>query len=404
MKKFLAILLSAIMVVGLLAGCGNSAPAANNSTPAASDPAPANTQPENTSNETPAEAAPSAKGYKIGALDMTATGASSFLVTDKTIRDLCATVGAEYVPVSLAGYDDASFIAAYENMIDLGCDAVIVYTFSEGPISLVADMMEEANVSWFLANRRISDDALREKVFSMKSFIGNCYCEEEENAHDMVVELSQNMGVKNLAVIGLTQGDLNGDLRDKGIARACEECGVNLLTETRGISTVDDVTNAVEGIIASYPEVDGIFIEGGAVTNGALAGASQALANHGLSDKVTIAMVDIATGMSAYMGDGQALKLVTGGNLVMDNVLASSCIINHAMGVNVESEPYIINTHMMHVYTAQDADDYDAYCENPNLPVLSGDQWFDTLVGKSVDEIAAFAADFSIEYAKSLHS
>lgn len=372
MKKFLAILLSFVMVASLFAVSASA--------------------------ETP-----KLDGYKIGGVDMTATGMTTFLTADVTIRNLCDAVGAEYVPVTLAGYDDASFIAAYESLIDQGCDAVMVYTFSEGPISLIADMLEEAGVSWFIANRRISDEALKEKVFSMDTFIGNCYCEEELNSYEMVRELSEDLNVKNLAVIGLAQGDLNGDLRDKGIARACEEFGVNLLTETRGINTVDDVTNAVEGIIATYPEVDGIFIVGGVITTGALAGAAQALANHDLSDKVAIAMVDISAGMSEYMGEGKPLKLVTGGNLVMDNILASVGIVNHALGVNVDSEPYIAYTHMMSIRNPQDAADYDEYCENPTVPVISGDEWFETLVGKDLTEVQDFATNFSIEFAKELH-
>lgn len=382
MKKYLALILSLVLVLSLFSGVGTAALAADE---AAADKLPL-------------------EGYKIGGVDMTATGMTTFLTADITLRDLCKTVGAEFVPVTLAGYDDASFIAAYENLIDQGCDAVIVYTFSEGPLSLIADMLEDAGVDWFLANRRISDEALKEKVFAMDTFIGNCYCEEEENAYNMVIELNQKLGVENLAVIGLAQGDLNGDLRDKGITRACEETGVKLLTETRGINTVDDVTNAVEGIIASYPEVDGIFIVGGVITTGALAGAAQALSNHGLSDKVTIAMVDISAGMSEYMGEGQPLRLVTGGNLVMDNILAGIGIVNHALGVNTEDEPYIVNTHMMSIRTPEDAADYDEYCENPNSPVISGEEWAETLVGKPLADIVAFTSDFSIEFAKGLHS
>lgn len=403
MKKFMAILLSAIMVIGLLTGCGSSAPAATTTTPAANDPAPANTGTEAPANDTPADSAPSLEGYKLGGIDLTATGMTTFLTADTTMRDLCATVGAEYITATLPGYDDASFMAAYESLVDQGCNGIMVYTFSEGPISLIADMLEEAGVDWFLVNRRITDDALREKVFGLDSFVGNCYCDEEENAYNMVRELKEDLGVTNLAVIGLAQGDLNGDLRDKGIARACEDFGVTLLTETRGIETVDDVTNAVEGIIASYPEVDGIFIVGGVVTTGALAGAAQALSNHGLSDKVAIAMIDIAAGMSEYMGEGQPLRLVTGGNLVMDNVIGGVSMINHAMGVNVESEPYIINTHMMSIRTIEDAVDYDANCENPSVSVISGAKWYDTVLGKSVEEIAAFSDAFSIDFAKSLH-
>ena len=403
MKKILAIILSLVMVLGLLTGCGGSAPAASSTTPASSDPAPADAEPQKTESETPAESKPSLEEYKLGGIDLTATGMTTFLTANTTLKDMCATLGAEYVPAPLPGYDDAGFMAAYESLIEQGCNGIMVYTFSEGPIALIADMLEEAGVDWFLVNRRISDDALREKVFSCEHFVGNCYCEEEQNAYDMVCELNKELGVKNLAVIGLAQGDLNGDLRDKGIARACEDCGVNLLTETRGIATVDDVTNAVEGIIASYPEVDGIFIVGGVVTTGALAGAAQALSNHGLSDKVSIAMVDIAAGMSEYMGEGQPLRLVTGGNLVMDNIIGGASLLNHAMGVNVDNEPYIINTHMMSIRTIEDAQDFDEYCENPNVSVIPGEKWFDTVIGKSVDEIAAFSESFSIEVAKSLH-
>ena len=401
MKRFFAILLSLIMVAGLLTGCGSAAPAPaqTESAPQAEDTGPAEpaTETENV------DASVSVEGYKLGGIDLTATGMTTFLTANTTLKDMCDTVGAEYISAPLPGYDDAGFMSAFESLIEQGCNGVMVYTFSEGPISLLADMFEEAGVDWFLVNRRISDDSLREKVFSLDHFVGNCYCEEEQNAYDMVCELNQELGVKNLAVIGLAQGDLNGDLRDKGIARACEETGVNLLTETRGISTVDDVTNAVEGIIATYPEVDGIFIVGGVVTTGALAGAAQALSNHGLSDKVSIAMVDIAAGMSEYMGEGQPLRLVTGGNLVMDNIIGGASLINHAMGVNTGDEPYIINTHMMSIRTIEDAENFDAYCENPSLSVIPGEKWFDTVIGKSVDEISDFSSSFSIEVAKELH-
>ena len=208
--------------------------------------------------------------------------------------------------------------------------------------------------------------------------------------------------MKNLAVIGLTLGDAAGDLRDQGIAKACEEFGVTLLTETRGISSASDVTNAVEGIITSYPEVDGFFIVGGSVTNGALAGASQALANHGMEDKVVIGMIDIASGMEEYMGEGKPLKVVAGGNLLMDWVISCSCMINYANGIDTDKTPYILNTSVMYVKTPEDAVDYSTYYENPTTPMMSGDQWYDTLLGKDVDTIQAFVDNYTLDYARSL--
>ena len=142
MKKFLAIILSLVMVLGLLTGCGGSAPAASSTTPASSDPAPADAEPQKTESETPAESKPSLEGYKLGGIDLTATGMTTFLTANTTLKDMCATLGAEYVPAPLPGYDDAGFMAAYESLIEQGCNGIMVYTFSEGPIALIADMLE----------------------------------------------------------------------------------------------------------------------------------------------------------------------------------------------------------------------------------------------------------------------
>ncbi len=197
------------------------------------------------------------------------------LMSAGSVKDnMCQAAGnVELVPVQIAGGSDG-LQTTYENMINMGVDGILAVSFSEGSVRLLADLFEESDVDWFLVNRRLSDESLKEYVFSQSKLVGNEFCYEEETAYQMVKKLHEDYGVKNLAVIGLTQGDAAGDLRDQGLARACEEFGIKMLTETRGIASAGDVTNAVEGIISSYPEVDGLFIVGGNVTNGALAGAS----------------------------------------------------------------------------------------------------------------------------------
>jgi ABC-type sugar transport system substrate-binding protein len=378
-KKVISMLLSLSLLLCGLSGCGGT------ETPAAS-----------------AASGDEGQPYRLGVLSLGSL-TTAFKSATLSLQDMCDTANVELVQVELAGYDDQGFLTTYENMINMGVDGVIAYTFSEGTIRLLADLFEENDVEWFLANRQISDPDLKEYVYSQSSFVGNCYCDEQQIAYNMVKQLNEDYGVTNLAVIGLTQGDLNGDLRDKGIAAACEEMGVTLLTETRGISTVDDVTKAVDSIVSSYPEVDGIFIVGGTITAGALAGANQSLANHGLSDKVAIGMIDIAAGMSAYMGDNGPLKVVAGGNLVMDYIFAGACMINQSNGVNADQVPYVVNTNMMYVYTPEDAADYDLYCENTERPLMSGDKWYDTLLGKDLASIQAFSDGFSIADAKALN-
>ena len=387
MKKTLSIILALIMVLGLLAGCGQSS-----TTEAQTSDAPA---------VEPATAKPG-EGKKLGMLQLSAFGIPSMIEAENSIKNLCEYYGIEVVTAPVTGYDDASLIATYEQLINEGCNAVSVYTFSEGTIGLLADVFEEAGVNWFLANRHVTDPALIEKVFATKMLVGNCYCQEEEVAYDMVCKMADEMGVKNLAVIGLQEGDINGDYRDKGIARACEEKGITLLTETRGIASVDDVTNSIESIIASYPELDGIFIVGGAVTTGALAGASQALANHNMSDKVSIAMIDFATGMGDYMGEGNPLKLVAGGNLTMDMYLSAASLVNCLLGENVDDQPYELHTSMMYITSPEEAADYEEYCENVDIPLISGESWEKYFIGKSIDEIQTFVTNYSIATAKEM--
>lgn len=334
----------------------------------------------------------------IGGLAMGAA-ASSLKSAEVNVDELCKTYGAEVIRAAVSGYDDQSMLATYESLIDQGCNALTVYTFSESAIRLVADLCEERDVYWFLANRQITNPDLKDYVFGCEHFVGNGYCQETEIAYDLTVELNEKHGVKNLAIIGLQQGDINGDYRDAGIAKACEEKGINILTETRGISTVDDVTNTVEGIIASYPEVDGIFVVGGAVTTGALAGANQALANHNMEDKVSIALIDIEAGMENYMGEGKALKICAGGNLGMDMMMPAICLINHFKGVNVDEEAYIINTHMQYLRTAEDVIDFDTYCQNTEKPLYTGNEW-DALVGQNNSVIQTWVDNFNADAMK----
>lgn len=389
LKKMISIFLACVLALSILSACSDKGTPGSNSTPP-SDPS------SNEGASSPERPEP----YRLGAV---ALGGDTFGAATKSVQSMCDSAGVEFFTAELAGYDDQGFLTTYENLINMGADGVIVYAFSEGTIRLLADLCEQNNVDWFMANRKIASDDLKSHISSNSRYVGNCFCEEEENAYNMVKRLHDDHGVTDLAVIGLTQGDANGDLRDKGIARACEELNINLLTETRGISDVADITNAVEGIITSYPEVNGIFIVGGAVTRGALAGANQALANHNMQAKVAIGMIDIAAGMDEYMGEGKPLRIVTGGNLVMDYVLAAASMINHSNGINTDKEPYILNTNMLVICTPEDAMDYATYYENPNQAILPSDRWTETLLGQDTDSMQAFVDSFTVEYAKSLN-
>ena len=402
MKKLLSLLLACAMILGLLAACGNSSndSQSNNSSNSSSDTQGSDNQSsdsQGSDSQTPNRTEP----YRLGYINMASYGAS-LKASALALESMCEAAGIELVPVQLSSGGSDAMLTAYENLVNMGVDGVIASSGSEGQVRLMADLFEENNVDWMLLNRRLSDPDLEAYIFGLSKLVGNEFCYEEETAYQVVKRLYEGYSIKNLAVIGLTLGDAAGDLRDQGIVKACDEFGINLLTETRGITSSDDVTNAVESIITSYPEVDSLFIVGGLVTNGALAGASQALANHNMSDKVYIGMIDIAAGMSEYMGEGKPLKVVAGGNTMMDWLLSGACMINYALGYNTDKTPYRLNTGVMYLTTPEDADDFSIYYENPDVPMMSGDQWFETLLGQDLDAVQAFSDNCTLDYARSL--
>ena len=312
---------------------------------------------------------PNAK-KKIGIISMSAVQSPTFKATTLAMEAVAEAAGVELIKVELTSYGDEGFLAAYETMISQGVDAAMLYTFSEAVIPLVTDMMETADVSYFLTNRKINNEEMKADIFDNENMVGNDYCNEKQVGYDMVEYLHSEFGSKNLAVIGLAKGDVNGDMRDAGIQAACDELGINLLVETRGVTTVEDVTNAVNGFAGAYSEMDSILIVGGAVTPGGLAGVNQALINNKLDDKVNVAMIDIATGMGEYMDDGP-LKIVAGGNLIFDQVLSMIALVNEVKGTPLSSDPYIIDTKMLYVTSSQEAEDYEQYVESLTVPIFT---------------------------------
>jgi ABC-type sugar transport system substrate-binding protein len=389
MKKATAIILAALLVFSMFAGCANSSEATTSNPPS---------EAVTETSQEPTEPTVNEEIYKIGVISLgdssTAFGRAE-LAAQNTIA---AAAGFELVRIQLGGYDDESFVTAYESMINQGVDAAVVFTLSETVLPILKDMFEESNTKFFLFNRELTSTEMEDMMFSSPMCLGNDHANETQNAYDMVKQLKDTYDVKNMAVIGLTQGDINGDFRDAGIEQACADLGINLLSETRGIITTEDITRSVEGFIASYPELDSIFIVGGTVTTGALAGVNQALVNHNLQDKVVIGMVDISTGMVEYMDEGP-LKLVAGGNLLQDCIFSLVATINALKGTPLSDMP-VFDINMLWITNGEDAANYDKFIEGEVTPF--SEEEYQTLMFKwlnpdvTFESVQALASDFTI--------
>lgn len=351
MKKILALFLASVLVVGSLSGCAPKEEGGK------VDPSPSQSSSSpNASAEKP----------KLGVFTMGDTSTASGQASELAVNTILDAAGIEKVQVQLGGYDNESFITMYESMVAQDVDAALAFSLSESVLPLLKDLFEQNSVKYFLFNRKLSTPEMEASILGSPMCLGNEHTDETQNAYDMVKHLKETYDIKNMAVLGLTKGDINGDFRDAGIEKACADFGINLLTEARGIVTTEDVTKTVDGFVASYPEMDSIFIVGAAITTGALAGVNQSLVNHKLQDKVTVAMIDISTGMSEYMDDGP-LKLVAGGNLIADQIFSMVLMANALHGTPL-GEPPVLNVKMFWLTNSEDAKNYDKYIEGKVSP------------------------------------
>ena len=137
-----------------------------------------------------------------------------------------------------------SQITATENLIAAGCDAVAICNYSDDILPKIAKLCQENEVYFTLIWRSIADPEVKEIVESCPFYLGNT-CEDEEKIGYRMGESLYNKGCENIAVITMEKGDATADARDAGFDRACEEFGMNRISEVRNNAfTAEDATKA----------------------------------------------------------------------------------------------------------------------------------------------------------------
>ncbi|AZO96271.1 sugar ABC transporter substrate-binding protein [Halocella sp. SP3-1] len=308
--------------------------------------------------------------FTIG-MPMIVSNASVWVAIKKSVETACNAAGGKVIFENW-DYSPEGLVTASEKLISAGVDGLVLIPPADSVIPKLQKMCENAKIPFVLPFRYIKDEAIKANVESSSYYVGNSNENDEEIAYK-IVKMLHEQGVNNLAVLGLKKGDISGDRRDVGIREACKDLGIKLLAETRGLTDGNDATKAVESFIASYPEMDGIFIVGGAVTPGSLQGTIKALETHNKEGSVKVGMIDFAKGMGEEFNKG-SLKVVAGGNMVADPTLTSAMLINRVKGTPLSTKPMTLKINMMFITSAEDADNYEKYVEG-DIPPYTAEEF-----------------------------
>ncbi len=347
---------------------------------------------------------PKAKeSFKIG-FPFMLTSDPTMVAIVNNVKLACKTAGGEAVFENWDFTPDA-LITASEKLINEGVDGLILAAPSSSVIPSLIKMCTDAQVPFVIPWRHIVDQKIKDQLNSCPYFVGNTQEDDEQHSYNIVKKMSE-AGVKNMAVLGLKKGDVSGDMRDAGMERAAKETGMKIVAETRDFATSSDATKAVESFIAAYPEMDGIFITGGAMTQGILQGTTKALDMHNKKGKVKIGMIDFTSGMEAEIDKGY-LYIVAGGNMVADPTFSCAMLINKVKGTPLSDKPLWLNIDFINLMTSEQTKNYFKYVEGSNPPYTAEEM--KKLMFKfenpevSADSFTKVVQDYSLEDVMARH-
>lgn len=390
-KKMIALLTSMTLVLStILMGCGSQKNTGETK----------KQQTEEASSETAQTSDKLPEKFKIGVVIWSTTddlgGASARLLNYAS--DI---IGCEMVYNTNISSPESQ-ITATENLIAAGCNAIAICNYSDDILPKITSLCEENEVYFTLIWRSISDPEVKEIVEASPYYLGNT-CESEEETGYMMGESFHNMGCENIAVITMEKGDATADARDAGFDRACDEFGMNRISEVRNNTlTAEETTKAVENFLASFPELDGIFVTGG--SNTILEGVIQALALHNKTGEVKVACIDFISDLDKYIEEG-AIDAISGGHFV-DPLFSYMLMVNKLTGTPLSDNCEQIDLNFINLQSPDDARNYYKYCEGDSYPyneeeIRSMVKYFNP--DMTIDKLKEIAAAYSIDDVVSRH-
>lgn len=290
--------------------------------------------------------------------------------------------------------DNDSKISAQQNMIELGCDAIINTTCSES----LLQMCEDAGVYYVQLGNTIADSDLAEYAAECEYFIGNILVDNYDVGANMVNALYEQ-GCRKLAFIEFTPGQATTmDDRARGMQEAAEAYDdLEIVTTYTGQSA--SFADGTEQILASYGgKIDGVV---SVMANAAIPAAIFA---YGMSDQIKYAGVDIQEGTDELLASG-TMAYVAGGAFPNAEI-AVAMAYNYLTGYKIWADNEDITRPLLELKSVEDYENYMKYFEG-EIPCYSGEE-LKTIVGEfnpdvTIDDVRMFALDSDINSVAERH-
>lgn len=358
-KRFITFMMSVVMTITLLAGCGGKD--GNQET-----------QKENAGQGKQQEETAELKEYTL-AVPFPESGIISFeaLRVNMDILEEKTKGNIVNAPADMTPDGVLTFV---ENQVAAGVDGIIIIPPADSILPSVAAMCEEAQIYWGIAFRSISDEEIKKVVEASPYYVGNCF-ENEEEAGYTTGKWVGEQGYKKIAIISLPKGDATADARERGLQKACEEYDIEIVGEAREQSQASDAAAATESFLAANPDLDAIFYVSSA-SAGTHEATVKAIQDAGRADDVKVVSIDFPDGIAADFESGVLIHSYGISCSTLDPFITTVKVINAIQGTPISDDGSFTtnNISMFAIEDVETAKKYQDIVGNPEYIFYNDDE------------------------------
>jgi len=153
-------------------------------------------------------------------------------------------------------------IADMKDLIAKGCDAIVITAASPDALSPICEEAMNAGIVVVSFDNYVTTDNVTAKVGIDEVEFGRCGAQW----------LADKLGGKgNIVLLNGIAGSAVDEMRYKGAMEVFDNYpNIKILGEAYGGWDYDEAKSAVEGFLKTYPQIDGVWSQGGAMTQAAL--------------------------------------------------------------------------------------------------------------------------------------
>ena len=357
-KRIISVLLSALLVLGTFAGCGNAATNSGESSTKSNTAAQTHTE---TKTETKTAAADDT--IKIGVSIWSSNdvlGSQCKMIIDEAAKALVVQV--QYVD---QGNVSEKVTASVEQLCAAGCQGIIICNSSDTEMASAIKTCNDNGVYLAQFFRIISKDNsadIYQAAVDSEYYVGAVHENEPENGEKLVNILLEK-GDRNIGLIGWEQGDATWLGRWEGYKAGVEKWNAAhpddqaVLSEPQYAGTSSEGgSKAAEALMSANPDLDALIPAGGG--GDPLQGAIAAVERAGKTQDIDIVSTDFLPDLGERLANG-SMAGESGGHYC-DPLFAFMAVYNAVKGNYKDFGGKFEDVKFPYLYVAS-ADDYKDY-------------------------------------------